>query len=173
MISNSIRNKYVKKVLGLTIFLIVISVNAYSQVNSNAIGLRIFKGRFQGVELSYQGSGTGFDRVEFDLGYENNDHYKRYYAAVIPNSGWGNIYKGLNWYAGSALVLGYLSSPDDLMESFTFGLGLQIGLEYDFNKHDIPVLVSFDTRPIYDLSLNDHYEEGIIFNTALSIRYIY
>lgn len=178
MIRRILKNNYVKRVLGLTFILFAISFNAHSQVHSNAIGLRIYKGEFTtGAELSYQASGTGKDRVEIDLGYINNNNQpERFYLVGIPNSGWGNIVKGLNWYSGSACSLGYLPSvKSDLMifETFTFGLGAQVGLEYDFDKHDTPILVSFDIRPMYKVSLLDGYYSGFTWDTALSIRYVW
>ncbi|MCF8327685.1 MAG: hypothetical protein K9I29_05275 [Bacteroidales bacterium] len=177
MISSRIRNKYVKKILVLTFILIAISVNAYSQINPNALGVRVFKGEFYGVELSYQGRNSSSERLLIDLGYEDNDYFTRYYTIVTPNSGWKKLYKGLNLYGGIALGLGYLTTTgsfhQSLFQSFSFNFGWQWGLEYNFNRHEIPILVSFDIRPLIDFCLNDYYESVFTFNAAFSIRYVF
>lgn len=162
-----------QKILQLTVVLMAISLNAHSQVNANALGLRIYKGETIGAELSYQGSGTGRDRLEIDLGYENNDNQERYYLVLNPHSVWGNITKGLNGYGGTALEMGYLPDSETVFRSLTFGFGAQVGLEYDFNKYDTPILVSLDGRYIFGFAFHDNYDLNLAFNVALSVRYVW
>jgi len=62
-------------------------------------------------------------------------------------------------------MLGFYNS------SFGFLVGGQVGMEYDFKKEfEIPILVSIDSRPMWNLLGN---YRGIGFGTALSVRYVW
>lgn len=50
------------------------------------------------------------------------------------------------------------------------GIGGQIGIENNFATRNIPLLLSLDVRPMYDL-VGDH--AGIGWGTALGIKYVW
>jgi hypothetical protein len=154
-------------------FLLIISVifcTSYyinAQVNPHAIGLRLGgNGEGNGVELSYQKGFSDVNRIELDLGFVGNPNYSKFLLAGIYHWDW-NITEGLNWYIGPGAGIGlytYKNSDDYI----SVALGGQIGLEYDFNTLDAPILLSFDVRPMWDF-LGDN--SGFGWGVALGVHY--
>lgn len=164
--------RMMKKILGLTFVIIALSFNAHSQDLPNAIGLRIFGDRFNGGELSFQVSSGVSNRLEFDLGYLNNNQQKRIYIVGMHHWGTGNIIEGLNWYLGYGSSIGFYPG-DNLLETISMGIGGQLGIEYDFSEHNIPILLSIDTRPMWGFSFSFVPDAGYGWSSALSIRYVW
>ncbi len=61
-----------------------------------------------------------------------------------------------------------LYTYDDADGYFNIGLGGQIGIEYNLNTHDIPLMVSLDARPMWDFLGSN---AGFGWGAALGIRY--
>ena len=167
-----------KKIISLSTLLIMLfSVNA--QVNPHAIGVRLGSGfgnnySSSNVELSYQHGLGDAHRIELDLGLNlgissyNGATYLQSLLSGAYHWDW-NIVAGFNWYIGPGAQVGFYSSSS--INSFIFGVGGQGGVEYDFNTHGIPILVSLDVRPMYNIgstSIN-----GMYFTNAGSIRYVF
>lgn len=151
-------------------FLISFTYIAQAQINTNALGLRLGgNGDINGAEISYQQSWSDENRLEFDLGFGGNKHHSRVYLVGLYHWVWG-ITDGLNWYAGPGATAGFFSFDDDdgIDNYFNIGVGGQIGLEYDFNEMDAPILISLDARPMFDL-IGD--QSGFGWGAALGIRY--
>jgi hypothetical protein len=156
-----------KKILIFSFIIVCMSYYANAQVNPHAIGLRLGgNGDVNGVELSYQKGFSEVNRLELDLGFGGNSHQSRFYLAGIYHWDW-NITEGLNWYIGPGAGLGYYSN-DDSDDYVNVALGGQIGLEYDFNSLDAPILLSLDVRPMWDF-IGDN--AGLGWGAALGIRY--
>jgi hypothetical protein len=151
-------------IIGLTMFFVQ---TLCAQVNPHAIGLRLGGGSYNGGELSYQHGLGDANRLEFDLGYGSNKNHHRIYLAGIYHWDW-NITSALNWYIGPGASVGLYSYKGGDNNSFNIGVGGQIGLEYDFSKKSIPLLLSLDARPMWDL-LGDN--RGLGWGAALGIRY--
>jgi hypothetical protein len=156
-----------KKFLIFTLAVFCSSHYINAQVNRNAIGLRFGgNGDVNGVELSYQKGFNDVNRLELDLGFGSNPDHTRFFLAGIYHWDW-NITKGLNWYVGPGAAIGYYSyhESDDYIN---FALGGQLGLEYDFNTMNAPILLSLDVRPMWDF-VGDH--AGFGWGVALGVRY--
>jgi hypothetical protein len=154
----------------ILIFTLVISCMSYitnAQVNPHAIGLRIGgNGDINGAELSYQKGFNDVNRLELDLGFGSNPHHSRFFLAGIYHWDW-NITEGLNWFVGPGAGIGYYSY-DDADGYLNVALGGQIGMEYDFNTLNAPILLSLDVRPMWDFLGDD---AGFGWGVALGVRY--
>ena len=153
----------------LIILLIFLSASFYAtaQVNSQAIGLRGGgNGVISGGEISYQYGLSNANRLELDFGFRVGSTQSRLFAVGIYHWVW-NITDGLNWYIGPGAGVG-LYSYDNNAGYLNIALGGQIGIEYDFNTLDIPILLSVDARPMWDF-LGDN--SGLGWGAALGIRY--
>lgn len=149
--------------------ILFIGLYAQSQVNPHAIGLRLGgDGQVNGAEISYQHGLGEMNRLELDLGFGGNKNYSRIFITGSYHWNW-NITNGLNWYVGPGASLGFYSY-DDSKNYINIGLGGQIGLEYDFNEFNLPILLSIDFRPMVDL-IGDN--SGLGWGVALGIRYIW
>ncbi len=149
------------------VILFSISFFSQAQVNPHAIGLRFGgNGDINGAELSYQHGLSESNRFELDLGFGSSKKHNRFFVAGIYHWVW-NITGGLNWYVGPGAVVGFYSY-DDNDDYVNVGLGGQIGMEYDFNKLNAPILLSIDFRPMWDF-IGDN--SGLGWGAALGVRY--
>jgi len=156
-----------KKFLVLTLVILFTSFYIKAQVNPHALGLRFGgNGDINGAELSYQKGFNDVNRLELDLGFAGNSNHSRFFLVGVYHWDW-NLTGGLNWFIGPGAGLGYYSY-DDSDDYFNIALGGQIGLEYDFNHLDAPILVSLDVRPMWDF-IGDN--SGFGWGVALVIRY--
>ncbi len=155
-----------KKALIITAVLLS-SYVLQAQISPHAMGIRVGGGSgVSGFEFSYQHAMRQTNRLELDLGLGGNDAYSRVTLAGIYHWHW-NLNKGLNWYAGPGAALGFYSIKDH--DNYTsFAIGGQVGLEYNFNDNNAPILLSLDTRPMWDLA-GDY--SGFFWGIALGVRY--
>ncbi|XOV65864.1 MAG: hypothetical protein ACFHU9_09525 [Fluviicola sp.] len=174
----------------LSIFYLAIHSVSFGQ--DRAIGLRLGPSNFgNAAEVSYQHGFSEKNRLELDFGLRSNYHYNIIGLSVIYHWRW-NIDGGLNWYIGPGGQLGFYNhrhnhshghghghghphyhdhDDDDFRESGAIlNIGGQIGLEYDFNEHGVPIQLSIDTRPMWGF-LN--YYRGPWYGGALGIRYTF
>lgn len=143
---------------------------SFSQVNPHAIGLRLTGTHtHSGAEVSYQHGFGEKNRLELDLGIRSHSDYFGSSLAVIFHWDW-NIVAGLNWFVGPGLRVSHYIGKHGLDDGFGLALGGQIGLEYDFNEHDVPLLVGIDARPMHNF-LNSYGRIG--YGTAVSGRYTF
>lgn len=153
------------------IILVLVAVFAFAfmaNAQSNAIGLRLGGGSYNGGEISYQTAFGSSNRLELDFGFGASKNHTRLYGVAIYQWMW-NITGGLNWYAGPG-VSGGLYTYDDNDGFLNVALGGQIGIEYNFNSIGAPLLVSIDARPMWDF-LGDN--PGLGWGAALGIRYTF
>jgi hypothetical protein len=156
-----------KRILFFTLAIFCLSYITNAQVNPHAIGIRVGgNGDINGVELSYQQGFNDVNRLELDLGFGGNSHHSRFFLAGIYHWDW-NITEGLNWYVGPGAGIGYYDY-DDSDGYLNVALGGQIGMEYDFNSMDAPILLSLDVRPMWDF-IGDN--AGFGWGVALGVRY--
>lgn len=141
-----------KKVFLTAMLVLGLGMFAQSQVNPRAIGLRGGSGNYgSGAELSYQHGLGDANRLEFDLGLRSSSNHQHFVVSGIYH--WvNNITSGLNWFVGPGAQLGFYQYKfSGNSDGITIGVGGQIGLEFDFNEFDIPLLLSLDTRPMFGL----------------------
>ncbi len=161
------KNHLMIRFFSIIFFIFSIVYFGQAQVNPNALGLRFGgNGDINGAELSYQHGLGGTNRLELDLGFSGNSEQNRLFLAGIYHWHW-TINGGLNWYVGPGASLGFYSI-DNSDDHFNIGIGGQIGLEYDFNQLNTPILLSIDARPIWDLIGNS---SGFGWGLALGLRY--
>ncbi len=154
-----------KKMLILIMIIFGTGYFTNAQVNPRALGLRIGgDGDIGEAEISYQRAQDGATRIEWDFGFGGSRNQTRIFLAGIYHWVW-NIDGGLNWYAGPGAGAG-LHTNDDA--SISVSVGGQVGLEYDFNNVETPILLSVDFRPMWDL-IGEH--AGLGWGAALGIRY--
>jgi hypothetical protein len=158
-----------KKVIALLFATLAVCAIAQAQLNPHALGLRFSgNGSINGAELSYQHKLSNENRLEFDLGWGGNSSWNRMNLVGIYHWNW-NIDGGLNWYVGPGAALGFYSykgTPGYI----NISLGGQLGLEYDFNKKNAPLLLSLDVRPMWDF-LGDN--SGLGWGAAVGLRYTF
>lgn len=161
----NITNKLVTLIGLLMVF--GLTVQAQS-IEKNAIGLRIGDNDGFGGEVSYQRALSSNNRLEFDLGWRDNDHTEAFklvglYQWIMP------IENRFNWYVGAGAGLGaYRDHHEDHRHdrgNFALIAG-NIGIEYNF---EIPLMLSLDFRP--EIGFNNHYSDDLDFDIALGIRY--
>ncbi len=165
----------------LLAILVLFSLGAEAQVHKHAIGIRGGGGGFYGYgpEVSYQLGFSDRNRLELDLGW-----YRRNWNNGI---GWGsgniysvtalsgvyhwhwNITEGFNWYVGpGAQAIFYDERYDNDEDGIYIGIGGQIGIEYDFSQHDVPLHIGLDYRPMFLFTWYNGFGHG----TAFSLRYL-
>lgn len=162
-----------KKTFVILIVMLSLGFFAQAQVNPHAIGLRLGgDGHANGAELSYQHGFSSANRLELNLGFSGYKHYNSLFVSGTYQWNW-NIVSGLNWYIGPGAALGFYNYDDRVhsrSSGVSLGLGGQIGLEFDFNKLGAPILLSVDTRPMFDFV---GYNDGFGWGAALGIRYTF
>ena len=163
----------------LVIFGIIITI-ATTSLAQRAIGLRFGTGLASsiGAELSYQ-QPLNNNRLEIDFGAIagfsiGSDDYNSFSLSLTAAYQWKfNIVNGFNWYVGPAASGGlYFVHYDKTFEGPTLGLGGQLGIEYDFSSKGVPLQVSLDTRPMFNL-LSPQEARGYNVSACLSLRYTF
>lgn len=156
-----------KKLVGIIILFFGVSLMASAQISPKALGLRFGSdGSINGAELSYQKKMSAANRVELDLGAGFSSNHSRIVALGMYHWHW-NIQDGFNWFVGPGVGVG-LYTNDDADGYFNIGLGGQIGIEYNLNTHNIPLMFSLDARPMWDFLGSN---AGFGWGAALGIRY--
>lgn len=168
-----------KRIL-FSLFITITTLSLNAQVNPNAIGIRGGGGLggSYGGELTYQkGFGTA-NRLELDFGFRSrrykgskgNDWYYNHLSVTAIYHWVFNLSGGLNWYIGPGAQVGFYDDYYDNNSGVSLALGGQIGIEYDFNEHGVPLLLSLDARPMWDFV---GYYAGFGGGGAFSLRYTF
>ncbi len=153
-----------RRIIFIGVFLLTIS-SLSAQVNKHALGLRLGgQNSYGSVELSFQGGINNTNRIEVDLGFSSGKDYSAFFLTSIYHWVW-DISQGLNVYAGPGLGVGLANADNN--SNMSIGLGGQAGVEYDFSTIKVPILLSIDFRPLWDITNNSGFGWGI----ALGLRY--
>ncbi len=137
-------------------------------IADNAIGLRLGDSDGFGAEISYQRAFGDNNRLEFGLGWRDNDNYSAIRFVGLYQWVW-QLDGSFHWYTGvggglASFSLDNIPMGQDDSETSFFAAG-NIGIEYDF---DIPLIISLDFRPEFGFGkINDDLD----FDIALGIRY--
>lgn len=155
-----------KLLLLLSIALIGFTFTMNAQyIADNAIGLRLGDSDGFGAEISYQTRVRDNNRLEFGLGWRDNNNFSAIRVVALYQWVW-NLDGDFNWYAGFGGGLASFSFDDNIIDDETalFAAG-NIGIEYSF---EIPLLISLDFRPEIGFGkINDDVD----FDIALGLRY--
>ena len=158
----------------------IIMTIATTSLAQKAIGLRFGTQLASsiGAELSYQHP-LNNNRLEIDFGAAGgfsigSDDYNSFSLSLTAAYQWKfNIVNGFNWYVGPAASGGlYFVHYDKTFEGPTLGLGGQLGIEYDFSSKGVPLQISLDTRPMFNL-LSPQEARGYNVSACLSLRYTF
>jgi len=165
---NSIQRKTYKQIVILMIaFLGFIGAGYAQEISQNALGLRFGGNDGFGAEISYQYKLSGSNRLEFDLGFRDNNNFNIWKVSALHQWVW-SIDGAFNWYSGFGGGIGSIN-----IKNFDDGDGLfvnaagNIGVEYNF---DFPLLVSLDFRPEVGL-VNGFGGNDLDLDIALGVRY--
>ena len=149
----------------------VMAIGASTTFAQKAIGLRFGgNGTILGGEVTYQ-QAMGANRLEADFGYRGGENFSHLSVAGIYQ--WkGTIVGNFNWYAGPGAAVGFYMSDIANASGISLAIGGQGGVEYDFSGHGVPLNISIDARPMFNLVRPSHYN-GLDFGACLSIRYLF
>ena len=159
-----------KKVIFTLLAMVGFTFAAQSQeISKNAIGLRLGDNDGFGTEVSYQRGIGDNNRLEFDLGWRDNERFDAYRITALYQWVW-NLDGGFNWYVGAGGGLAQVDFDDNIpnfdddSETYLYAAG-DIGIEYNF---DIPLLLSLDFRPEFGFG---DYNDDVDSDIALGVRY--
>lgn len=164
------------KIILAIITIVIISFTANAQVEDRAIGLRLGGGNNgSGFEASYQHGLSDVNRIEVDLGWgsKNVGLFKTSVSVMSVAATYQWVFEldgALNWYAGPGAQF-LLASTTNYTET-SIGVGGQLGIEYNFNENDVPLILSLDTRPMIQFGDRNAFG-GFGFGIALGIRYTF
>lgn len=170
-----------KRITLCALLVLTICLSGNTQVNPHAIGLRGGLGwGGYGGEISYQHGFGEKNRLELDLGWRSYNHnngngngnnWKYQHLAISGIYHWvWNLTEGLNWFIGPGAQLGFYDDYYDNDSGGGIAIGGQIGLEYDFNQHGLPIQMGLDARPMWNFI---GYYSGFGGGSAFSIRYTF
>ncbi|NOQ72641.1 MAG: hypothetical protein GQ574_11595 [Crocinitomix sp.] len=167
-----------KKLIIITTLLFCTSTGI-AQVHKHTLGLRYGTGYlFKNSELSYQLGLNQKNRLEFGLGYRQNkfDFFEfRKLSTSIYFQHVMNIRGGLNWYFGAGVKHDFSQHMNSDMTTYQhrFSVGPTIGLEYDFNKKNVPLILALDYRPSFVFSPSTADQVYFRNQFGLSLRYTF
>ncbi|MFM7019019.1 hypothetical protein [Flavobacterium sp.] len=153
-----------------TVLFGVIQTISAQDISKNALGLRIGNNDGYGAEISYQRALSNTNRLELDLGWQNNNNISAIKLSGLYQCVW-NIDNGLNWYAGAGAGLISWSNANFIPKEsgILFNAAGDIGLEYSFK--DTPILISLDLRPELYFATGNYRQSNFGSNMALGVRY--
>ncbi len=153
----------------LALFCCMLTVAKGQTPADQALGIRFGGGDGVSAEISFQTFIGGNNRLEFDLGFENDGYDDGFKFSLLYH--WvGAIGSGFYWYVGAGGSLGgwdedHNHGHDDIDDGFFLDADGQLGVEYYF---PIPIQISLDLRPEFGL-INDDFD----MNFGLGLRYAF
>lgn len=150
-------------------------------VRENAIGVRLSAGDGIGADVSYQRRVFTKNRLEFDLGLRDDDHYDT--GKFVATFQWVfPIDNGFNFYAGPGIGAGrwehdhHHDHNGDWDDDGGFGILTGVaGIEFNIPK--APIQISFDIRP--ELHFGDDRKDfdndynDLVPDVGLAVRYTF
>lgn len=124
--------KYLVCAAAMATCLITGTANAF--LSQNALGIALGKG----TEINYQRALTSATRLEVGVGWDLNESSLS--AGLRYHVLHRNISDGFHWYLGPGAGL-YAHNDVNLY------VGLPIGIEYNFKRENVPLLISLDLSP--------------------------
>ena len=136
-----------------------------SRRSGDAFGFRLGAGpdRSGEFDVTWQKK-LGRYRLEVDLGWAQNDQWGYLNISTAFHFHW-YIVKGLAWYVGPGVNLGWYFGD----YHFGLGAGFQLGIEYNFS---FPLQFSIDIFPRYNI-FGAIDAVGLGGSGALSVRYLF
>ena len=153
------------KKISLSFIILLTTFISHAQIEPQAIGVRFSGGNLGGgFEASYQHALGDVNRLEADLGINSQKSSTYFSIAGVYQWIW-ELEEGFNWYTGpGAQFIGVKNNA-------AFGIGGQIGVEYNFNVNlDTPLMISLDTRPMMNFGSRTN---DFGWAAALGVRYTF
>lgn len=158
-----------KRIILAILTIVALSLTVNAQVEDHALGVRLGGGNYGGgFEVSYQHGLGDANRLEADFGWSGNNGVSHMRATAIYQ--WVFQLDGaLNWYAGPGAQ--FILASSNGRSASAIGVGGDIGVEYNFNEHDVPLAISLDSRPMFHFG--DNYFDSFGWGVALGVRYTF
>lgn len=145
----------------ILILSLAISHQLYGQDKRHEIGLELspIHGRIS-PSINYLFSITPKHQLDFTGSFamgrgQQSDFISSTFSAYYKRK--FNIIEGLSWYVGPGASLRYGRVSAPTLQVFDLGIGAQIGLEYDFSKHNVPIVFGMDIKPEYHFGSGFNY----------------
>lgn len=169
-----------KQITIITLMFLCIPFTSKAQVYKHSLGLRMNSHYpLYNPSLSYQLGLNKKNRLDFNISARINKMDMFSYTAInasIYHQHVMNIKGGLNWFLGAGVSYQYQKriSPNFTSTYNSLEIGPTIGLEYDFNKHNVPLILSLDFRPSLGYNFNSGKSNfGFNQKIGLSLHYTF
>lgn len=168
-----------KKVILATLCVASLQFNSNAQVHDHTLGLRAgsaFPPRFWSVH--YQKGLGDHSRLDFGInlhgGFSNTTSHIRGSLSAYYQHVW-NIKGGFNWFLGAGVKYGFAGYSSTSLNQFydRLSFGPQIGLEYDFNRHNVPLVFGMDFRPSIGVPTSNFQDFTSSGDFGISLRYTF
>ena len=149
-----------------------ISNSIYSQDKKHEIGVEVNQkfGRIS-PSLNYLFSITPQHQLDFTAsfsgGFSSQQNFLSATFSAYYKHKW-NIVEGLNWYIGPGASIDYARNSNLEFQSTYLGIGMQTGMEYDFSKHNVPIVIGMDVTPEYKFGQSSSFFD---LNAGFSVRF--
>ncbi len=167
----------------LCFMMCIVAVHAQDSEYKSAIGGRLSTGYYEVFSASYKTFISEHGALEFNLGMRprnwNYDGTKYKWVTVAFSAAYQHHFPikpvpGLQWYVGGGLSAYNSFSDDDRYQGFGLGLFPTGGIDYKFGN--IPLNLSADFRPTFQLT--DPYDNYSPYNSVdgnfgVSVRYTF
>lgn len=160
-----------KKIMITALLLSASYSQLLAQLPKHAIGIRTENQFFNPhYYLNYQLRTGMKSRFDFNLRqyistynsqWNVSGNYSVYHQHLFP------VQNGLSFIAGYGMSFNYTQR----LTNHTVGLGGTFGLEYNFNRHNLPLALSFDVRPT--LYINHQQQTSVYVPGSVSLRYTF
>lgn len=165
-----------KLTLALALFLTASGVFAQSNYKQS-IGVRLGNGYYDVVSAAYKTFMSDKAALEFDLGirpYSIGGGFNWFNVSV--SGGYQHHFdikpvEGLKWFVGGGVVASNSFSTYDAYKGFNVGLFPTAGADYKFKT--IPLAVSADIRPTFNIVEAYNYYNSFYPNAGISARYTF
>lgn len=160
----------------LRAFTVLLTILSFQQLKAQdggkAIGLRLGGGNVSGAEISYQHGLSEANRLEANLGWNNNSAVDAFKLTGLYE--WtkdlSDLGPGFSWYYGVGAGLGYIDwggingEGSDALIISAEGI---VGLEYRF---EVPLQLTLDINPGFNLVGGF---DDLDLDLALGVRYLF
>jgi hypothetical protein len=144
-----------------------------------SIGLRLGNGYYDAISAAYKVFIKNNSAIEINLGIRPYSPTSYYNWVNLSASGVYQLHfdikpvEGLKWFVGGGVVVSNSFSDYEDYSGVNVGLFPTGGVDYKFN--DIPLAVSFDVRPTFQIVQAYEYESYNDFypNIGVSCRYTF
>lgn len=166
-----------KTKLSLTAALLLTFSSLFAQADyKKSIGVRLGNGYYDVVAAAYKTFISDKGALEFDLGIRPYHIVGYNWFNLSVSGGYQHHFdikpvEGLKWFVGGGVVASNSFSNYSNYKGFNLGLFPTAGADYKFSK--LPLSVSADIRPTFNIVEAYNYYNNIYPNAGISARYTF